>query len=158
MMPAPSILAIDPGSRESAWLILAEETPTAFGIDANEVLIEQFRTRLLSADDAVIEWMAPRGMPTSAEEFETLYWVGRFVEALYPQEVARLERGKIKLHLCGSRAAKDANVRATLIDRFGGIGGKAEAVGTVKRPGPLHGVANDVWAALAVAVTWYDLR
>jgi hypothetical protein len=46
--------------------------------------------------------------------------------------------------------AKDANVRQALIDRYGG---KAEAIGTVKKQGPLYRVKSHAWQALAVAVT-----
>lgn len=151
------ILAIDPGSERSAWLVIGlSGDPLDFGILPNDRLIEHLREDQLGADDLVIEWMQPRGMPTSAEEFETLWWAGRFTEAAHPLPVHRLSRLKVKKHLCGNTAAKDQNVRAALIDRFGGVGGKAAAVGTVKNPGPLHGVANDVWAALAVAVTFAD--
>jgi len=45
-----------------------------------------------------------------------------------------------------------------LIDRYGGVGGKRAAIGLKASPGPLHGVSKDVWAALAVAVTYADQR
>lgn len=161
------ILAIDPGSEISAWLRLEDGTPAAFSIDPNDELLGGLRSGALLGcdtadfvDDVVIEWMQPRGMPTSAQEFETLYWIGRFAEATravyWPGTVHRLSRGKVKSHLCGNRAAKDANVRQALIDRFGGIGGKAAAVGRKASPGPLYGIGNDVWQALALAVTFAD--
>jgi hypothetical protein len=62
-------------------------------------------------------------------------------------------RATVKAHLCRSAKAKDSNVRQALIDLFGG---KENAIGTKKTPGPLYGISGDVWAALAVAVTWYD--
>jgi hypothetical protein len=58
----------------------------------------------------------------------------------------------VKLHLCGSSRAKDPNVRTALLDRFGGAGAK----GTKAAPGPLYGIAADLWSALAIAVTWTD--
>jgi hypothetical protein len=99
-------------------------------------------------------------MPASAELFETLWWAGRFGEAASQAgiRIERLRRLDIKRHLCGTTAAKDGNVRAALVDRFGGSGGKAAAVGLKASPGPLYGVANDVWQALAVAVTWADTK
>ncbi len=67
-----------------------------------------------------------------------------------------LKRFDVKLHLCGNARAKDTNIRQALIDRFGGIEGKSKAVGTKKAPGPLYGCKSHMWAALAVAVTWWD--
>lgn len=34
--------------------------------------------------------------------------------------------------------------------------GKEKAIGKKATPGPLYGVVGDEWAALAVAVTWWD--
>ena len=58
-------------------------------------------------------------------------------------------RSKVKLHFCGSSRAKDGNVRASILDRFGG---KLTAVGKKATPGPLYGVHGHMWSALAVAI------
>jgi hypothetical protein len=42
-----------------------------------------------------------------------------------------------------------------LIDRFGG---SERAKGTKKAPGPLLAIKSHEWAALALAVTWWDLH
>ena len=155
------ILAIDPGSSQSAWVALNPVTMRlrGFAISPNELLLQELRAGVSSdVTVAVIEWTAPRGMPASSELFETLWWAGRFAEALHPLPVERVKRGDVKRHLCGTTAANDANVRAALIDLFGGAGGKAAAVGLKASPGPLLGVSKDVWAALAVAVAWNGLR
>src|SRR3990167_6090451 len=57
-------------------------------------------------------------------------------------------------HLCHDSRAKDGNIRAALIDRFGP--GKDRAIGRKATPGPLFGVSSDVWSALAIAVTFTD--
>ena len=155
------IFAIDPGSSQSAWLLWQPGAPQrslvgGFGILPNEALLENLRIGFREPSTVVIEWTAPRGMPASAELFETMWWAGRFAEAAHPLPVERLKRGDVKRHLCGTTAANDSNVRAALIDRFGGVGGKAAAIGLKASPGPLYGVAKDVWSALAVAVTWAD--
>lgn len=54
------------------------------------------------------------------------------------------------LRVSARGSQRDKMVRARLIEMFGGD--RATAIGTVKRPGPLHGVASHAWAALAVAV------
>jgi hypothetical protein len=151
------ILAIDPGSSQSAYLGLEGDRVYDFGIVPNEVMVGVHLALHIGADVVVIEWTAPRGMPASAELFETMWWAGRFAQAAMGQvRVERLKRGDVKRHLCGTTAATDTNVRAALIDRFGGVGGKAAAIGLKASPGPLYGVSKDVWAALAVAVTYSD--
>lgn len=165
----PRLLAIDPGSEKSAWLVLDLSTgkPEIHGISPNEWLLERLRNNdsdlTINIDELVVEWMQPRGMPTSAQEFETMWWVGRFTEAAQygcrsrvPWPVHRLTRHRVKVAICGRGNATDVNIRAALIDRFGGTGGKEVAVGRKAKPGPLFGIANDVWAALALACAWQD--
>ncbi len=65
-----------------------------------------------------------------------------------------MPRREVKLHLCGTARAKDNNIRAALLDRFGGS--RSVAVGTAKHPGPLYGIRSHEWAALALAVTFWD--
>lgn len=156
-----AILAIDPGSTVSGWVAYVPETGdlTNMAIEPNDALLDRLRTDTFAVGlTVVIEWTAPRGMPASAELFETLFWAGRFAEAARGSglPVDRLERAAVKRFLCGTTAAKDQNVRQALIDRFGGAGGKAAAIGTKRQPGPLYGVRDHCWAALAVAVTYAD--
>lgn len=159
------VLAIDPGSVRSAWLVFDAELgrPVDHGILPNPELLERLRNNdsglTILVDRAVVEWMQPRGMPTSAEEFETLFWIGRFAEAWeqrFDTPLHRLTRLRVKQHLCGSNKANDSNIRAALIDRFGGVGGKQAAIGRKHDAGPLYGISKDVWSALAVAVTHVD--
>lgn len=154
------VLAIDPGSSESGWLVLADGLPASFGKDANEELVAVLH-RGVAADVVVIEWMAPRGEKLWSQTIETLWWAGRFTEAARPTPVERLTREVVKRHLCPVNpdaprkgAAKDGDVWAALVERFGG--GPAVAVGRKAAPGPLYGIHSDVRAALAVAVTWAD--
>ena len=154
----PHILAIDPGSELSAFVVYRFGRPILFDKVPNEELLGWLRINRHSGRIAVIEWTAPRGMPASAQLFETLWWAGRFAEACRGSRVERLERAAVKRHLCGTTAAKDSNVIAALIDRYGGAGGKEAAVGRKAAPGPLYGVHYDVWQALALAVTWVDLN
>ena len=94
-----------------------------------------------------IEMIASYGMAVGREVFETCVWIGRFKQAYPdPDAVKLVYRKDVKLHLCGSARAKDANIRQALIDKLG-------PVGTKKAPGPLYGVTSHAWAAVAVAVT-----
>ncbi len=145
-----SVLAIDPGSAQSAWLRFDGDRPQGFGITANDVLVRALRSGGLP-DVVVIEKVESYGMAVGAEVFDTVLWAGRFAEAAHRVPVVLLPRRAVKLALCGDSRAKDANIRQALIDRFGG---KDAAVGRKAAPGPLYGISRDVWSALAIAVTY----
>ena len=100
-----------------------------------------------NADELAIEMVASYGMAVGKEVFETVRWIGRFQQCWRDPDAVRLiYRRDVKLHLCGSPRAKDANIRQALIDQLGPVGVKRE-------PGPLYGVKSHAWSALAVAVT-----
>ena len=148
------IFAIDPGTTRSAWVRYDQATRrvVGHGIRPNDEVIGTLRLRLWGLDDTVlIEKIESYGMAVGAEVFETVMWVGRFIEALHPTPVVLVPRKHVKLTLCGSMRAKDPNVRQALIDRWG-EGWK----GTKAAPGPLYGIAGDEWSALAVAVAWAE--
>lgn len=96
---------------------------------------------------AACEYIDCLGMAVGSETFSTVFNCGRLYAAATIMRL--IPRRDIKLHLCGTHRAKDANVRQALIDKIG-------PVGTKKQPGPCHGVATHLWAALAVAVTATD--
>lgn len=157
------VLALDPGSFETGWVVYEWDSDLEHIVDCgttpNDELLEALH--LLDAwpelaDDVVVEWTAPRGMPASAQLFETLFWAGRLAEAIRPRQVARVERDKVKENLLGRRNGKDSALNAAIWDRFGGIGGRGAAVGRKAAPGPLYGVTGDAMAALAVAITYAD--
>lgn len=146
------LLAIDPGSTESAFVAYNSATGGIrnAGKQSNEWLLAQIRSGL-DAEVAcvVIEKVESYGMPVGVEIFDTVYWSGKFAEAADPLPVHRLGRKAVKLHLCQSMRAKDSNIRRALMDRYGGDV-------SIKKGNALHGIAGDVWAALACAVTWAD--
>lgn len=149
------LLALDPGTSRTAWvaLDLVTRRPLGFGIDPNEELLVRLRRGGGAFDLVVIEKVESFGMAVGAEVFETVFWSGRFAEAVDPTPVERIGRKAVKVALCGDPRAKDPNIRQALIDRYGG---RVRAIGTKDSPGPLHGVAKDVWAALAVGLAWLD--
>lgn len=150
------IFAIDPGTTHSAWVQYSRvlELVDQFGIDDNDKLIASLRMRDFGRPrmTVLIEKIESYGMAVGAEVFDTVMWVGRFIEALHPTPVILVPRRHVKLTLCGSAKAKDPNIRQALLDRFGG----SSAKGTKANPGPLYGVSADVWSALAVAVAWSE--
>lgn len=143
------ILAIDPGPTQSAFLTY-EGMIYNFGKVDNEELLRMLLNDL-SPNRMVIEKIASMGMAVGAEVFETCVWTGRFMQVFGADKCDRITRHQVKINLCGSARAKDANIRQACIDRFGG----SQAI---KKGGPLYGVSGDCWSALAVALTWCDLR
>lgn len=155
-----TVLAIDPGTTESAFVVWDGERVGEMGIVPNNRLRDTLDFWCIDHSEDGPDWCAIEmvehygtGMPAGREVFETCVWIGRFQEVFAGGNdvVTLLPRRKVKMHLCGSMRAKDANVRQALIDRFG-------PPGTKKNPGELYGVKSHLWAALAVAVTWMDQR
>lgn len=145
------ILAIDPGNQQSAYALLdADLRPVKFAKKPNNEVMKDC-INILGEDRTivVIEMIASYGMAVGKEVFETCVWIGRFIERLAPETYKLIYRREEKENLCGSMRAKDSNIRQALIDRFG-------VVGTKKNPGWFYGVSKDVWAAIAVGVTYHD--
>lgn len=142
-----ALLAIDPGTTHSGLVVFMGGRPKESAVVPNGEVLDWIRDWRCPV---ACEMIASYGMAVGKEVFETCLWIGRFIQAAGPDRVRLVYRKDVKLHLCGSPRAKDANIRQALIDRYGG---KAEAIGTVKKPGPLYGVKSHAWAALAVAVT-----
>ena len=155
------VLAIDPGPTTCGFVVFDGERV----IDGEPdiacrdllALVYEFGPYPRPSMGVAIEWVSNMGMAVGASVFETCYWAGRFDEAAN-ETATRIKRIDVKSHICGNTKAQDKHIRAALIDRFGGIEGKAKAVGTKKSPGPLYGVRTHMWAALAVAVTYHDMH
>jgi hypothetical protein len=155
-----TILAIDPGPERSTAVVFRHQGPPQVfdctNSDMRNVVWKQ-ATVAVRADVCVIEQVESYGMAVGREVFNTVFWAGRFAELWYHARLDGaflLPRAQVKLTLCGSKRAKDANIRQALIDRYGG---KAHAIGTKAAPGLLYGVKSHAWAALALAVTHHEL-
>lgn len=156
------ILAIDPGNTESGYVIMGSWPENQIihfsGVLPNEDMLKRIDEFARSCNERGVfahvacEMMYPRGMPMSGESMETLVWIGRFVERCedgWNTPLQRVNRHKVKLHLCGAANAKDPNVRQALLDRVG-------RQGTKRDPGPTYGIKSHAWAALGVAVYALD--
>ena len=153
-MNANRILAIDPGTEVSGVVLFDPMTRSVVeaGVEPNR----EVRGRIVRCihEQVAIEMVASYGMAVGAEVFDTCVHIGRMVQAhRHPDDVRLVFRKAVKLHLCGSARAKDANIRAAVIDLYGG---KAKAIGTSKQPGPLYAVKSHAWQALALAITVAD--
>ena len=147
------MLAIDPGNTQSGWCIWDDENVLDSGILGNHEMLELIYQH--RADKLAIEMIASYGMAVGRDVFETCVWIGRFMQwHNKPDDVLLVYRKDVKLHLCGTTKAKDANIRQAIIDLFPPTGGgKTPQIGTKKQPGPLYGISSHAWAALAVALT-----
>jgi hypothetical protein len=150
-MSTPAVIAVDPGPTESALVVWDGAAVQMLRYAPNDEILALLRTLKTSESPLAIEQIASFGMPVGVEVFETVFWSGRFAQAFGIERVHRIKRLDVKMHLCHDSRAKDANIRQALIDRFG-------KPGTKKNPGALYGVSGDLWAALAVAVSWWDLN
>jgi hypothetical protein len=150
------LLCIDPGTTESGVVIYDgwEISFKSSGIDNEEILTLFQGSKTF--DCLAIEMVASYGMAVGKTVFETCVWIGRFIQGL-GVEYTPIYRKDVKLCLCGSYRAKDANIRQAILDKFPATGGgKTPQVGTKKEPGPLYGVSKHAWAALAVGLTWFE--
>ena len=147
------ILGIDPGEKESAWVVWDTEKIISMAIDNNDMIWRAVGA-MPPGSIMGIEMVACYGMPVGKSVFETVKWIGKIEREAEIKNIPYYEvfRRNIKMHFCNNMKAKDSNIRQALIDRFG-------SPGTKKKPGKLYGVKKDIWSALAIAVyTEYKLK
>ena len=132
----------------------------------------------------VFEDIQSYGMPVGLDVFETVKWLGELRHVCKDKEIpySFIKRSEVKNFLCRTNRASDKNVRQALIDYYGGddvaIGGKkcleckgkgwsgrgrvecnvCSASGFQTQKGLLNGISGHVWSALAVAVSFYNLK
>ena len=153
------ILAIDPGTTESAYVVWNGEEIISKGKIRNQVMLGVIDNGRVG-EIVVIEQVKSYGMAVGESVFETVFWSGRFAEmASQGGKFDRIPRMDVKMHLCHSPRAKDANITQALIDRFApntsnnGKGSKKAG----DFPGFFAGFKSDIWQAFALAVCWMDL-
>ena len=156
------LLAIDPGSSESAYCLMDGYVPHMFGKVDNDVLLRMILgvSDMNRIDAAAIEMVASYGMAVGAEVFDTCVWIGRFTQAIIsstgitPERIFRMEE---KIALCHDSKAKDSNIRQALIDRFA-VKDRKNGKGTKKDPDFFYGFSKDVWQSYSVGITYLDKK
>lgn len=139
------ILAIDPGTEQSGFVVWDNGVVEADTLSNEQMLNRIIRNNFGGLDLCGIEMVASYGMAVGKEIFETVFWIGRFYERAYRYSpTTRVFRKDVKIHICGTAKAKDANIRQALIDKHGPTGSK-------NNRGPLYGISGHLWSALAVA-------
>lgn len=147
------VIGLDPGTNESTMVRFDGIQVAGVHSATNADVFAEFQATTKRDAVLVIEEFESYGMAVGREVFRTIRWAGNFEALWYPGRVEFLPRRIVKQHICHTTRATDANIRTELIDRFGG---PQKAIGRKKEPGPLYGVKSHAWAALAVAVTWWD--
>ena len=149
-----TVLALDPGPEWSGFVYIGRGiVDNAASSFSNETLMCVVDTSVLHDEPVICESVECYGMAVGKSVFQTCYTIGRIMQVAGDRFVL-MTRREVKLHLCNSARAKDANIRQALLDRWGG----KSAVGTQKNPGPLYGIKSHAWSALALAVTWWETR
>lgn len=173
-----TIIGLDPGSTHSAWVVMdGPESILSSNYSANDVVAGWLTG--VAADHLAIETIYCRaGQFIQNSHLETQLWAGRFIQA-FGGPFTRVRREKVKGHF---GVQKDAELRESLIGRFGGaaaVGGvkckrchgktwagrgrepcePCRATGWEVRPGPFYEwTGTDRWAALGIACWWFDTQ
>lgn len=147
-----AILAIDPGPTRCAFLVLGDGQPELRGIDATDAVVRLVRD-VSPGLAVVIETIEPWHGVARPDALETMRSVGRLQEAAHRAPSVSLLRRSDVLRALGitglPRGRAQAACRLALIDRWGG-GNPA------RRDHPLHGIHDDLWSALALAVVRHE--
>ena len=150
------LLAIDPGTTHSGYVVIDAGGVQLSGVAENG---EMFELIAAHGSNIAIEMIASYGMAVGREVFDTCVWIGRYSLAmeLGGTAVEYVYRQEVKLNLCGSSRAKDANVRQALIDRFA-THDRKNGKGTKAAPDYFYGFKADVWQSFAVGCTYLDTK
>lgn len=157
------LLAIDPGTTESGYVIIDSETRKPLEkekINNHHLLPKVIDLYPHITGKCVIEMIEGRGVTVSSTVFETCCWIGRFEQAWaretgdeYP---TRMYRRTVKQHICGTPAANDSGVIQALCDRFA-YNEPNYGKGTKSAPGFFHGFKGDIWQAYALGTAYLDM-
>lgn len=142
------VLALDPGPKETAYVVWDGSKIEEMGNTANDDLVTclQFWP-VRRPHHCAIEQI--RGCKTGkAEILDTCWWGGRFFQAWGTGAVMVSRQQIVKSLGYSGYGNKDTYVRKALIARFGPPGTKVHGV--------LHGVTGHLWAAAALAITFHD--
>jgi hypothetical protein len=148
-------MAIDPGPKQSGYVVMYEDGDLLPGVMDNHKLL------ILSplAQYLVVERLANHGHKTGGEIIDTAVWIGRFIQAHPVEEhVAWVYRKDVWLHSLAGKGkpryeTADANIRNILTQRYGGKDG---AIGNKSAQGPLYDVKSHAWQALALGLYAID--
>lgn len=145
------VYGIDPGPEKSGWFLWdsSNRRGLSCGWDTNQEILDTMIALRGSNVAVACEKIVSYGMPVGENVFQTCIWIGRFLQALWPNPFYQIPNAAVRGYLCRSSKARDVNVRAALIEKHGPVGVK-------KNPGPFYGCSGHMWSAAAVAVTFAE--
>lgn len=172
------ILAIDPGTKQSAYSLIREDySIVSAAKQPNEDVLALIHHG--EFDVLVIECMEPRfhapgagktmGLRIGDEVYETCIWIGRFMEAAYARgkQVFRVFRSEERARLIPTKKnglpplvgkvgeSGDSKMRAALIARFARHD-KVNGKGRAANKDFFYGFRADMWNSFAVGVVYLD--
>lgn len=147
------VIAIDPGTTHSGVILMdcLDEQPLFKEHMKNTELITWLKEQS-QIDVLLLEWIESYGMAVGRETFETCHFIGKLALTAKLHgipEIYHVGRKSIKMHHCNSTRAKDANIRQSLIDKYG-------LPGTKKAQGVTYGISGHIWPAYALATYYFE--
>lgn len=143
------VLAIDPGTNTSGVVTYRKDgTISGACPDMLNADVLEFVQSLAHEFVIAVETMENTyGRSIDMQTILTLEFIGEIKERCRAHNgfMVRCPRSKVTHAICRSYKAKDKDVRAELISRFG-------EPGTKKNPGVTYGISSHAWSALAVAI------
>lgn len=149
------IVAIDPGTFESAYCVMDGLEPVEFDKVQNSELLGKIRNGDFDGSSVYIEMISSYGKAVGRTVFETCVWIGRFEEAA--GNAVLIPRREVKRRLGLPAGCKDSDVIAYLAQNHA-PGVPNHGKGTKYNPGPFYGFKTDVWQAYALGVAAQNLQ
>lgn len=152
-------IGIDTGDDISALVILRGQNIVAKIRKPNKQLSANLEEISGEFKDAIlaIEMFQGRGKTAGQESFDSIFYVGWYARLWIERAnttPVMIYRSEVKTHLCGTSGVNDTNVRQAILDLYPKTGGgKYPQIGIKSKRGPLYGIANDMYSALAVCLT-----
>ena len=149
------ILAIDPGPEQSGYVIWntdSQKVEETGKIDNDELLLV---CACADCTSFVSEQFGNMGRTVGLSTFTACNWGGRFEQEYRSftkgdTTVLSILRHEVKTFFEAKGKGPDAQIRAAILDRFGG---KGKAIGNKANPGPLYGVKADICAAHRASIS-----
>lgn len=160
------VVGVDPGTTESAWVMIEDGYPVEHKFEPNEGLLSRLRGGYFFDDIPIIfERIDFMGEFMGKTTLETAVWTGRFMEAAcqHPpgRVIARLSRSDVVKHFGirnGARPGEkrpnpDSLLRRAMFLRYGQ---EPPGPGQRVKDGPMVGVTGHILQALALGLVWWD--
>lgn len=157
------ILAIDPGPKESAWVLMQDLEIHSCNKELNESIIKALWHDTWGQDIIALEYVVAYGR-SGREVSDTAFESGRLVQSA-SSSYKGITRSKVRGHLCG-RGGSDSKIITTLIERFCHDIYQKWVNKQLSRQKMINAARDeyfkeftaDIWQAYALGVTYYDLN